>query len=155
MTVRPATASDYDAVALVQRRAVESCLRPLYDGAAIDAWLLTIDAAKFLRVVGTGEVVLVAEEEGAVVGFASYHVEMSLVGMWYVDPSVLGRGVGSALLGACEDGLAAAGCEEATTEASLFALPRFLSHGWVAVEEFDKPAFGGVFRVTRMSKSLR
>ena len=154
MTVRLATAEDFSAIAAVQRRAVDQCLRPLYDGGAIDRWLAAIDEEKFVRVANAGETILVVGEE-KVVGFCSYHAEMSLLGMWYVDPEVMGRGVGSALLSAAEEGLAEEGCLTATTEASLFARPHFEARGWKPVEEVEKPAFGALMRVTRMEKRVQ
>lgn len=79
---------------------------------------------------------------------------MSLVGMWYVDPDSMGQGVGSVLLSHAEEGLDSAGCRVATAEASLFARPHFETRGWKPIEEFDKPAFGTLMRVTRMEKAL-
>jgi putative acetyltransferase len=153
-TLRPATPDDYAALAEVQRRAVDACLRPLYDVGAIETWLRSLDATKFHRVAASGEELLVAVVDEAVVGFVSIHAEMALLGMWYVDPSYIGRGIGASLLRHAEARLLELGCSEATTEASLFARPHFSALGWVAVEEYDKPAFGGKFRVTRMSKAL-
>jgi putative acetyltransferase len=153
-TLRSATAEDFAALARVQRRAVDVCLRPLYDGATVDTWIEGLDATKFLRVAAMGEEIVVAVVDGSIVGFVSFHAEMALLGMWYVDPSCMGRGVGSSLLQHAEARLVEFGCTEAMTEASLFARPHFEARGWAAVEEYDKPAFGGVFRVTRMSKAL-
>ncbi len=155
MTVRTAKAEDYAALASIQRRSVETLLRPLYDAVAIDNWLRVIDEEKFKRVARTGETILVACSQKGILGFASYHPEMSLLGMWYVDPGFVGQGVGRVLLIAAENGLLEAGCVEATTEASLYARPHFESRGWKVDEEFDKHAFGGVFRVARMSKALQ
>ena len=133
---------------------MDACLRPLYDEAAIENWIAVIDAAKFERVSATGEDIFVGLVGPAPVGFVSCMAEMSVLGMWYVDPSFIGQGHGSALLAHAETSLTSGGCVVATTEASLFARPHFESRGWVPLEEFDKPAFGGVFRVTRMSKGL-
>jgi hypothetical protein len=133
---------------------VDACLRPLYDEAAIENWIAAIDETKFARVSAMGEDIFVGLVGPAPVGFVSCLAEMSLLGMWYVDPGFIGQGHGSTLLAHAESSLLAEGCVVATTEASLFARPHFESRGWVPLEEFDKPAFGGVFRVTRMSKEL-
>ncbi len=152
--LRPAVKQEFGALAEVQRRAVDVCLRPLYDGEAIDVWLAGLTATKFERVVAMGEEIVVAVVDGSVVGFVSFHAEMAVLGMWYVDPAFIGRGVGSALLRHAESRLNELGCVSATTEASLFARPHFESLGWKTVEEYEKPAFGGLFRVTRMSKDF-
>ena len=152
--LRPAVEQEFGALAEIQRRAVDVCLRPLYDGEAIDRWLSGLTATKFERVAAMGEEIVVAAVDGSVVGFVSFHAEMAVLGMWYVDPAFIGRGVGSALLRHAESRLSELGCPEATTEASLFARPHFESHGWAAVEEYEKPAFGGFFRVTKMTKAV-
>ncbi len=152
--LRPANERDYGALADVQRRSVDVCLRPLYDSKAIDRWIAGLSAAKFERVVAMGEEIVVAVVDGSVVGFVSFHSEMAVLGMWYVDPAFIGQGVGSSLLGHAEGRLVELGCTEVITEASLFARPHFSSHGWTAVEEYEKVAFGGEFRVAKMSKSL-
>jgi putative acetyltransferase len=153
--LRAAEPPDYGAIAGVQRRSVEVCLRPFYDGDLIDRWLEVIDAAKFERVRATGEEIVVAVVDGSIAGFVSFHFEMAVVGMWYVDPAFLGRGVGSSLLRHAESRLLELGCSTVMAEASLFARPHFESLGWVAVEEYEKPAFGGFFQVTSMSKQLK
>lgn len=55
-----------------------------------------------------GERVLVAEVDGAVVGFASLWEPETFVHCLYVDPVALGRGIGSALLDALLAGAAMA-----------------------------------------------
>jgi putative acetyltransferase len=150
--LRLAVEADFGALAEVQFRAVDACLRPLYDGEAIDRWLEGLTATKFEHVTAMGEEIVVATVDGSVVGFVSFHSEMAVLGMWYVDPLFIGRGVGSALLRHAESRMVELGCPEATTEASLYARPHFESLGWVSVEEYEKPAFGGHFRVTKMSK---
>jgi GNAT superfamily N-acetyltransferase len=145
---------DFGALADVQRRAVDACLRPLYDGESIDRWLEGLTPTKFERVTAMGEEIVVAVADGSIVGFVSYHAEMALLGMWYVDPAFIGLGIGSLLLGRAESRLLELGCTAATTEASLFARPHFEARGWVPMGDYDKSAFGGFFRVTKMSKVL-
>lgn len=154
MTVRRATPDDFESLVRIQRRAVDVTLRAVYDSSAIDAWILRINVAKFERIEMIGEVLLVCEENESVVGFSSYRVSDSLVGMWYVDPDHQRHGVGRALLVASEDGLRVAGVAVAVTEASVFARPRFESMGWSVKEEIGKPAFGGIFQVSLMTKPL-
>lgn len=152
--VRPAKAEDFSALAEVQRRAVDVLLRPLYDSGAIDRWVEALEAAKFDRAVAMGEEIFLAESDGRVIGFVSFCRERASLGMWYVEPGSVGVGVGAALMRSAE-ALLTESCEEATTEASLYARARFESLGWEAVEEYEKPAFGATFLVTRMRKSLR
>ncbi|HXH59787.1 MAG TPA: GNAT family N-acetyltransferase [Fimbriimonadaceae bacterium] len=152
--VRFATADDFPSLAEVQRKSVDACLRPLYDSGAIDLWIERLTPTKFEKVVSTGEAVFCAVADGRVVGFSSCHPELCVLGMWYVDPDWIGKGIGTLLLARAEAHLASAGCKVATTEASLFAEPRFVALGWSIVEQVEKRAFGGTMRVIRMEKVL-
>ncbi len=152
--VREGTEEDFEAMAAVQKSAVDVTLREQYDGGAIDEWLKHIDVEKFRRVAASGEISLVAVSDGEVVGFSSYTVAESHLGMWYVDPDHHGQGIGRRLLFEAEEGLRNAGVATVSTEASQFAEPRFAKLGWQVVERHDKPAFGSTFRITTMSKRL-
>ena len=154
MQIRPTVPDDYPFLAAIQRSSIDALLRPLYDGDAIDVWLKRITPHKFARAVGQSEIILIAEEGGQRLGFVSYCVHGGLLAMWYVCSQHTGRGVGRALLEAAERALQEAGCSHVSTEASIYARPAFQALGWTAIEEFDKPSFGGQFRVTRMTKSL-
>ncbi|MCH7905485.1 MAG: GNAT family N-acetyltransferase [Armatimonadetes bacterium] len=154
MQIRPAIPDDYPCLAEIQRASVDALLRPLYDGDAIDVWLQRIKPDKFVRAVDQGEVILLAEENRRPMGFVSYCSQGELLGMWYVHAQHTDRGVGRALLEAAEQALREAGCNEAFTEASIYAKPVFQALGWTAIDEYEKPAFGSQFRVTRMTKSL-
>ena len=154
MQIRPAVPDDYPCLAEIQRASVGALLRPLYDGDAIDVWLQEITPEKFARAADHGEVILIAEENFQPLGFVSYCSQGELLGMWYVHSQHTGGGVGRALLEAAEQALREAGCDQAFTEASIYAKPVFQALGWTAIDEYDKPSFGGQFRVTRMTKSL-
>lgn len=154
MNIRIAAPDDCAGLAEIQRASVDVLLRPLYDGDAIDAWLQQITPEKFERVGEHGEIILLAEEAGEPLGFVSYCSQSTILGMWYVRPQHVGKGIGAALLAEAERAMRAAGCRKATTEASTYARPAFQALGWIVIDEYDKPAFGGQFRVARMAKSL-
>lgn len=154
MQIRPAVPDDYPCLVEIQRASVDALLRPLYDGDVIDVWLKKITPGKFARVAGHGEVILLAEENGKPLGFVSYCSRGRHLGMWYVHSQHTGRGIGRALLEAAELALEEAGCTQASTEASIYAKPVFQTLGWSVADEYDKPSFGGQFRVARMTKSL-
>ncbi len=152
--VRPAESDDYQLIAEVQRRAVLHCLKDFYDPEAVERWAWSIHAEKFSILHGEGEDMLVCCDGEILYGFASYRAANCHLGMWYVDPDFQGQGVGRALLAAAEEGLSDHKCEEAWTEASLFAISRFETLGWGVVEEYEKPFAGALFRVSKMTKSL-
>jgi GNAT superfamily N-acetyltransferase len=77
------------------------------------------------------ETALVAELDGAVVGFA--FVGACELQLFYTHPDVWGRGIGRTLLAAAEDALRAAGCEEAivyTEERNWRPLRVYEAAGW-------------------------
>lgn len=152
--VRHAQFCDYQAMATVQRNAVLHCLKELYDPAAVEMWAWSIHAEKFELLHADGEELLVCVDDDDVLGFSSYRLSSCHLGMWYVDPDYQGQGIGRALLTAAEEGLSHHHCEVAWTEASLFARPRFETLGWGVVEEYEKPLFGGLFMVAKMTKVL-
>lgn len=152
--VREATSEDYAALAELQRHTVLTRLKEIYDPEAVERWAWGIHADKFAMLNSEGETILVCGDADSVWGFVSYRASRCHLGMWYVDPDYQGQGVGKALLQAAEEGLSYGHCEEAWTEASLFAIPRFESLGWKIAEHYDKPFAGSAFRVARMTKVL-
>ena len=154
MQIRPAVPDDYPCLAEIQRASVDALLRPLYGSDVIDVWLKKITPGKFARLVDHGELILIAEECGRPLGFVSYCSQGELLGMWYVHSQHTGKGIGRALLEAAELALEEAGCSQASTEASIYARPVFQTLGWSAIDDYEKPSFGGQFRVARMTKSL-
>lgn len=154
MNIRIAAPDDWADLAEIQRASVGVLLRPLYDGDAIDAWLQRITPEKFERVGDHGEIIMIAEEADELLGFVSYCSQGAVLGMWYVRPRHVGKGIGAALLAEAEQAMRAVGCRQTTTEASTYARLAFQALGWIVIDEYDKPLFGGQFRVTRMTKSL-
>ncbi len=118
--VRPATVDDADAIAATYHDAARAAWRHIVPPAALDAQ--TPDPAQWvdrLQSLDAGDVVLVAEVDGDVVGFVwvrphSAAPDTGEVAMLYSRPGVWGRGVGRALLDAGLEHCRSAGCTEAT-----------------------------------------
>ena len=78
-----------------------------------------------------GAVHLVAEIDGAIVGFANVAPETNEISACYAAPNMARRGVGSVLLARMETIAHQAGCDHLTLRASLNAKGFYRAHGYV------------------------
>jgi GNAT superfamily N-acetyltransferase len=77
-----------------------------------------------------GEIALVAEMDGAVIGFAIAYLPNSELRACYVAPVGSGRGIGRALCTGLEDAARAAGCTHLDVRASTNAVPFYRVLGY-------------------------
>ncbi|MFB6074334.1 MAG: N-acetyltransferase family protein [Haloarculaceae archaeon] len=114
MAVRPATTDDLDAVRRVADRAWHAAYREALPALTIDRSVREwYDPAALRGVLASDIAFLVAERDGAVVGFAMAGPSGDdwLLHSIYVAPRRWGEGVGSALLAAVEERAVVAGAE--------------------------------------------
>lgn len=142
MAVREATTDDADAIARVHVATWQHAYRGHLPDATLDALDVETRRAMWTRILSTPDHpahVAVAEEDGAVVGFAA-------AGPWrdgdepagelmalYVAPSAQGRGHGAALLAAAEADLAVRGYDTAVLWVLATNAPTigfYTAHGW-------------------------
>lgn len=110
LTVRTATAEDADALASLAERAFRTTYAGLVDDATVEAVVAqTCTSAAFARLATRGEPdrLLVAEDGDELRGFLDFADEPDGFELrrLYARAGQTGRGVGSALLAALEDGL--------------------------------------------------
>lgn len=100
--IRRARDTDRDAIWKVHIAAIRALCAGWYGEAEIDVWIarLTPDA---YRGAILNRVMLVAEEGGDVVGFGQLDVERREIEAVYVQPGVVRRGIGAALLARLEE----------------------------------------------------
>ena len=104
-----------------------------YDQAQLDAWATgTVDLTAWDRALAS-RCALVAEEDGAVVGFADLDGEY--LDRLYVHKDFQGRGVATALADALEERARALGAVSLRTHASRTARPFFEKRGYRTLEE--------------------
>lgn len=74
---------------------------------------------------------------------------------FFIHPHWARRGIGKALLAACEAAIIAAGFTRAELVATLAGEPLYLAGGYAAIERFEVPMHDGLtLPVVRMSKAL-
>jgi GNAT superfamily N-acetyltransferase len=165
MLIRPATTRDARGIARVQVRGWQIG----YRGIVPDEYLATFSLEPItnrwlgnLAELKRMETIVAEDDEGAVVGWASFGAtegdfgpEVGELGGLYVDPDHWDAGVGGELLGEAEQGLVAAGFERAVlwTLAGNARTRRFYENrGWIADGATDTHRSGA--GVVRYAKEL-
>ena len=151
-TIRPATPADAEVLCALHKASVRTLCRGAYTADEIEAWLRDREPQGFRHAMTDGgETMLVAERDGAVVGFASIK-ETALFGL-YVDPAT-GRGVGRVLLSAAEDEVRRRGASVLSLQATLNAVPFYRQHGFMRQERSTVRRGGRDLAVLEMTKAL-
>jgi putative acetyltransferase len=128
-TIRPAGLADAEALCALHKASVRALCTGAYTTQEIEAWLSEREPAGFRQAMTDGgESMLVAERDGAVVGFAS--IKGTVLFGLYVDPAS-GRGAGRLLLEAVEDEVRRRGAAVLTLQATLNAVPFYRKHGFM------------------------
>ena len=151
MIVRQATAADRASICGVHRSSARSLGGGFYTHEEIERWVAAMTPDRYTPHI---DEMVVAEEHGAVVGFAWLGAEGAIHAV-YVAPGAAGKGVGSALLKRVEEIAAGRGQTRVTLDASLNAVPFYERHGFVAEGATSfRPAPDVEIRTTKMSKRI-
>jgi putative acetyltransferase len=151
-TLRAATPADAEALCALHKASVRALCLGAYTADEIEAWLREREPQGVRHAMTDGgETMLVAECEGAVVGFASIK-ETVLFGL-YVDPA-RGRGAGRVLLAAAEDEVRRRGARALSLQATLNAVPFYRQHGFMRQERSTVRRGGRDLAVLGMIKTL-
>jgi putative acetyltransferase len=151
-TIRPAKPADAEALCALHKASVRALCLGAYTADEIEAWLREREPQGFRHAMTDGgETMLVAEHDGAVVGFASIKATV-LYGL-YVDPAK-GRGAGRVLLLAAEDEVRRRGASVLSLQATLNAVPFYRKHGFMRQERSTVRRGGRDLAVLEMTKVL-
>lgn len=152
-TIRPAGPADAEAMCTLHKAAVRSLCAGAYTTDEIEAWLRDREPAGYRQAMTEGgETMLVAERDGAVVGFAS--IKQSLLFGLYVDPGQ-GRGAGRPLLEAAEDLVRRSGATVLSLQSTLNAVPFYRKHGFMRQDRSSVRRGGRDLAVLDMIKALQ
>jgi N-acetylglutamate synthase-like GNAT family acetyltransferase len=153
-TIRKARQEDKEAIWRVHVRAIRKTCASHYPPEVIRIWAGRLQSEKYASAIGSNEF-FVAEESGAVVGFAELSRADSEVQGLYVSPEVAGRGVGRKLLGTLEERARAFGLKSLRLTSSLNAVSFYEREGFRPLETVTKTISPGVERASvRMVKVL-
>jgi putative acetyltransferase len=151
-TIRPAGLADAEAMCALHKAAVRSLCVGAYTADEIEAWLRDREPAGYRHAMTDGgETMLVAERDGAVVGFVS--IKQSMLSGLYVDPG-RGRGAGRLLLEAAEDLVRWGGATVLSLQATLNAVPFYREHGFMRQDRSSVRRGGRDLAVLDMTKAL-
>lgn len=128
--LRRYTPADLEAVLALFYETVHTVSARDYAPAQLDAWASRQPDREAWAARLAGERVLLAEEEGVLLGFASLDPARGLLDHLYVHPAHQRRGIATQL---CEALAPLRETPRLYTEASLTAAPFFLAQGWRVV----------------------
>jgi len=143
LALRPAVPGEIDSLWALRTRAVAHACAAHYAQAVLDIWLAAPAPGSLLRLIAAGGV-LVAEEDGRMLGYAAVDVASGEVDAVFVEPDQHGRGIGARLLAAGEGMARAAGCTRLFLSASLNAVPFYRRAGFIALREALYPHRSGI-----------
>ena len=127
--IRVAVEGDADAVWRVHTQSIRALCAGWYTDQEIAVWTGRLIADAYRRAI-RAHVMVVAERDGAVVGFGELDLERREVVAVYVVPEATGAGIGSALLAHLERTARGHGCRHLTLCASLNAEAFYARRGW-------------------------
>ena len=152
--IRAAVADDAEAVWRVHTTSIRGLCAGWYTEHEITVWTGRLLAENYLRAI-EAHVMVVAERDGAVVGFAELDLARGEVVAVYVLPAVAGAGIGSDLLAHLEETARAAGFRRLALCASLNAQAFYAHRGWQAgAREKHRLTPGVAVDCVRMDKAL-
>ncbi|MEP6864541.1 MAG: GNAT family N-acetyltransferase [Deltaproteobacteria bacterium] len=173
-TLRLATLEDVPQIRTLMDRAIRELMQPFLTAAAIDASLELMGLDTQLIIDGTNFAVV---ESDRIIGCGGWSRRATLFGgdhtagrsdamldpardaarvrAMYTDPGHVRRGIGRAILGACEVAARAEGFFTEELVATLAGEPLYRACGFTAVEAFEQPTKTGIaVPLVRMTKRL-
>jgi GNAT superfamily N-acetyltransferase len=173
-TLRVATLADVPAIRELMDRAIRELMRPFLSPAAVEASVELMGLDTQLIVDGT---YFAVEEDGRIIGCGGWSRRATLFGgdhtagrsdalldpatdaarvrAMYTDPDHARRGIGRAILGACEVAARAEGFLSEELVATLAGEPLYRASGFAVIEAFEQMTNAGVaVPLLRMTKRL-
>jgi len=133
VTIREATIADTPAIARVHRSSARGLGRTHYTPEEIETWAGSITPERYLPSIEENYVV-VAVEQGEIVGWGQLNAEKSEIVAVYVTPARAGAGIGRALLTHLEEVASNLGCRTLSLWSSLNAVRFYQRYGYQVTE---------------------
>jgi N-acetylglutamate synthase-like GNAT family acetyltransferase len=142
-TVRRAREEDCEGVWRVHVKAIREIANSHYSPEEIEAWASPRKPEHYIESIRNKEF-YVAEEDGALIGFGTLNHKENEIEAVYVSPEVVRRGVGSAILQRLEERARALGLKSLKMDASLNAVPFYISAGYESQKVAEHRLASGV-----------
>jgi GNAT superfamily N-acetyltransferase len=150
MIIRSIVPTDAEAIHAIHGICLERTLLGRYNREQIEACVAGRTPQGYLRAAEAGERFFVAEEGGAVVGFASWQDDELL--SLFVHPDFQGRGIGSAFVSACFEDAARRDATISVVKFVLGAEEFYDRHGLLIVGPGSTSKRGVLIPDTRMHR---
>lgn len=154
LIIRPYRPADAIPLATLYHRAVRDGAAGKYDDAQREAWSPAPPTSEGWRARVEEAETVVAELNGALLGFMTLDMEAGYLDFAYVAPEVMGQGVASSLYAVIEGRARVKGHIVLETEASLLAEPFFRRNGWRVIKRQEVERNGVKIPNARMEKRL-
>lgn len=152
LTIRSARPEDAEAICRMHVASIRVLCARDYTPDQIEAWAGPKKAADYVRGLGAGEAMYVAEVDGELLGFGCRSgKELRAL---YVAPTVAGRGVGTALLERIEDDAFAAGIRALELQSTITAASFYQARGYTREEPVARLMRGVAVPCIPMRKTL-
>ena len=152
--IRAAVAADAEAVWRVHTTSIRGLCVGWYTDHEIGVWIGRLIPEAYRRAI-EAHVMVVAERDGAAVGFGELDLQRGEIVAVYVVPEAVRTGVGAELLAHLEETARGAGMAQLTLCASLNAEAFYARHGWRAGgREKHRLTPGVAVDCVRMDKAL-
>lgn len=133
VTIREATIADTPEIARVHESSARGFGRTHYTSEEIETWVGGITPERYLHSIEE-QYVVVAVEQGEIVGWGQLNAEKSEIVAVYVTPARAGAGVGRALLTHLEEVASNLGCRTLSLWSSLNAVRFHQRYGYRVTE---------------------
>lgn len=145
-SIRAATEADAEPILHLRGESIHAFGSERYRDEQVEHWAKQpFGSAPYRESIrNDSESVVVAEENGEIVGFGRVKLDIGVVSAVYVHPDYARDGVGSALLSRLESQARDAGIGSLTLHASLNAVPFYEERGYERVETVEHRVAGGV-----------
>ncbi|NHZ83861.1 GNAT family N-acetyltransferase [Massilia sp. CCM 8695] len=158
LTLRSALLADIDAMWALRTRALRHGCAGHYPAEVLGPWLAAPVPRSYPGLVASSGAVI-AQEPGAMLGYAILDLPTSEVDAVFVDPQAGGRGIGKMMLAALERMALERGCKRLHLSASLNAVPFYEAAGFFVLRtavyahpcgialdcvEMEKSSFGAI-----------
>jgi len=152
--IRRATLADCEAIVRAHRASVTTLCAGHYTSEQIEAWIARRQLQEYHSAVQNA-LVLVAEQDGDVIGFCQIDLISGVIHALYVDPHHIGQGVGRSLLLAMQDEARAVGLRRLHVSATLNSVAFYQSRGFLPLRPASNTLSDGTaFPCVEMEKSL-